>query len=397
MSADRARLRGPVLLCLCLAPFGWFAFWAVFHTVPGQDWVVFHTAAARFFAHDLAMLYDPQAFTDELNRTHADWMGQRLVMHPFVYPPVTLLLALAFGWLPYMASLVAFLGVSVLVLVAALWMWRDVAAPGWLVGGVLACPATAFTLGSGQLSFLVAAWVLAGMAWLPTRPFLAGLAWSLLCLKPQFVPMVPVALLAGRHWRAMAGGLAGGAALVLLSLALVGARTWSAWISLAAGQTGLLGSLVDAVRVYDQSVHTCLRLLGAGEDLAGAFQIVAFLLSAACVWLAFARPLPPHRRLVVLLCAMVVGAPHVGDYDDELLAVAALLTVLSQDWRRPPVWLAAATWLATMFNPPALVAVLGVKLLVVVSALTPLLPAALMVRAAGGRFSPRPLMELTPS
>ena len=399
MSVDWARLRAPILLCLCLAPFGWFAFWAVFHTVPGQDWVVFHTASARFFAHDLAMLSDPRAFTDAMNRTHTAWFAQPItVLHPFVYPPVTLMLAAAFCWLPYMASLVAFLAMTAGLMVAALLCWADTPAQrAVLVAGVLACPATAYTLGSGQLSFLVAACVLAGAAWLDRRPFLTGVALSVLCMKPQFVPMIPVALLAGRHWRAMAGGLAGGAGLVLASAVLVGWGAWADWIRLATGQNPNLGRLIDVVRVYDQSVHTCLRLLGAGEDLAGAFQIVAFLVSAACVWLAFARSLPPHRRLVVLLCAMVVGAPHVGDYDDVLLAAAALVTVLSRGWPCPPVWLAAAIWLATMFNPPALMAVLGVKLLVVASALTPLLPATLMLRAAGVRFSPQRTTELTPS
>jgi hypothetical protein len=43
--------------------------------------------------------------------------------------------------------------------------------------------------------------------------------------------------------------------------------------------------------------------------------------------------------------------------------------------------LAAATWLATMFNPPALIAVLGVPTLTVLSALTGFLPAALMLAA----------------
>ena len=399
MSPDWARLRGPALLCLCLAPCGWFAFWAVFHTVPGQDWVVFHTAAARVFAHDLSMLSDPRAFTDEMNRTHTAWFAQPItVLHPFVYPPVTLMLAAAFCWLPYMASLVAFLTVTAALMVAALLYWADAPAERtFLVAGVLACPATAYTLGSGQLSFLVAACVLAGAAWLERRPFLAGVALSVLCMKPQFVPMIPVALLAGRHWRAMAGGLAGGIGLVLASAALVGWGAWMDWIRLATGQNPNLGRLIDVVRVYDQSVHTCLRLLGAGEGLAGAFQLAAFGISAICVWLAFARPLAPRRRLVVLLCAMVVGAPHVGDYDHVLLAAAALLSVLSREWSRPPVWLAAAVWLATMFNPPALMAVLGVKLLVVASALTPLLPAALMVGAVGGGLSSRPVQALTPS
>ncbi len=373
-------LRRASLLCACLAPLGWALFWAVFHTVPGQDWIVFHTAAARFFAGDLAMLSDPRAFTDEMNRSHAAIFTHPItVLHPFIYPPVTLMLAVAFCWLPYIASLVAFLAATGALLAAALWRWEtDARRRAWLIAGVFACPATAYTIGSGQLSFLVAASVLAGMAWLDTRPFLAGLAFSLLCLKPQFVPLIPVALLAGRHWRAIAGGFAGGIGLVLASTAMTGVGAWIAWVRLATGQNPLLGRMIDVVRVYDQSVHTCLRLLGLSETAAGAGQIAASLLSAACIWIVFARrPVAPLRqRLVVLLCALVFGAPHVGDYDHMLLAVAAVLTMLE----RRHVWLAAFVWLAPAFNPPALIAVLGVPALVWASALTPVLPMILMAQ-----------------
>ncbi len=375
-------LRRVLLLCACLAPFGWLLFWAVFNSVPGQDWVVFHTAAARFWAHDLAMLGDPRAFTDEMNRSHAAWFVRPIsVLHPFIYPPVTLLMALAFCWLPYIGSLVAFLALTAGLLAAALWHWQATTRERWLlIGGVFACPAAAYTIGAGQLSFLVAACVLGGMALLETRPFLAGLVFSLLCLKPQFVPLIPVALLAGRHWRAMAGGLAGGLGLVLASALVLGTGAWFDWIRLATGQNPLLGRMIDVVRVFDQSVHTCLHILGVGEGLAGAGQLVATALSAGCVWLAFARPVPERQRLIVLLCAMVFGAPHVGDYDEMLPAVAAVLVMLDARSRPAPIWLAGAVWIAPMLNPPALIAVLGLPMLTGLSALTPLLPAWLMVR-----------------
>ena len=77
---------------------------------------------------------------------------------------------------------------------------------------------------------------------------------------------------------------------------------------------------------------------------------------------------------MVLLCALVFGAPHVGDYDHMLLAVAAALMLLE----RRHVWLAAFMWLAPALNPPALIAVIGIPALVWASALTPLLPMVLM-------------------
>lgn len=387
--ADQARtLRRTALVFVCLAPLGWLMFWAVFHEVPGQDWVVFHTAAELVVTRDYRTLADPSGFTDLLNWTHRAWFPKPLIFHPWVYPPVTLLLALAFGWLPYLASLVAFLGASFLGLVAALWPWER----GWhramLIGGVLLCPATAFTLGAGQLSFLVAAVLLGGLWLLPTAPFQAGLLLAVLALKPQFALMVPIAVLAARAWWAVLGGLAGGVLLVLASLAVAGPRVWEAWLRLASGADPTLDALMGAVRRYDQSVHTCLAMLGIDDTLAGLGQLAAFAVSAVCVWLAFARPAPPRARAVVLLCATVFGAPHVGDYDEVMPAIAAMLTLLDgcvRPWRRGEPWLAAGVWLATMFAPPALIAVLGLPILTALSALTPLLVLGLMLRAVPWR------------
>ncbi len=384
-----------MLGCAAAAVLGWALFWAVFHTVPGQDWVVFHTAASLWYARDLHILFDPQAFTDELNRTHSAWLAT-IKLHPFVYPPVTLMLALAFGWLPYLPSLWVFLGVTAALLVAALWPWQARAADrAWLMVGVFACPATAFTIGSGQLSFLVAACVVGGVYWLERRPFLAGLVFSALCLKPQFVPLIPVALLAGRHWRAMAGGLAGGLAWVVASLVVVGPHVWADWLTFAAGSDPRLGKMIDAVRIYDQSVHTCLRLLGLSDGPAGLGQVLASCTAAVCVWLVFARPVlarttfasggSERQRLVVLLCALVFGAPHVGDYDHVMLAVACTLVLIDARSKRGRVWLPAAIWIATFFNPPALIAVLGVPVLTWLSAATPALIAWLMVSITRNR------------
>jgi len=378
MSAHR-RIR---LLFILVGPLGWLLFWAVFHTVPGQDWVVFHTAAALFRAHDFTTLADPRAFTDALNRTHTAWFPRPIsVLHPFIYPPVTLMLALAFGWLPYMASLCAFLGVTIAAMAASLWRWQaNTAGRCALVGFVLLCPATAYAIGAGQLSFLIAAAVMAGMALLDTRPFLAGAVFSLLCLKPQFVPLIPVALLAGCQFRAIAGGFAGGICLVALSAAITGLQTWTEWIRFATGANPALGQMIDVVRVYDQSVHTCLRILGVPDGIAGIAQIAAILLAAACIAYAFGRRVSLRQRTIVLLLGLVAGAAHIGDYDHVLLAIAVMLILLGdRPLRTGEAPLAAAVWLATMFNPPALIAAFGSRLLTDLSALTFLLPIALML------------------
>jgi hypothetical protein len=377
------RARGRIFLLFALvAPFGWFMFWAVFHRAPGQDWVVFPTAAALVRAHDFATLADPRAFTDVLNRTHTAWFAKPISqLHPWVYPPPALLLALAFGWMPYLVSLLAFLGLTGAAMVAALWHWEhDIRRRLLLIGFVLLCPATAYQIGAGQLSFLVAAILLAAMALLEGRPFWAGALLGLLCLKPQLGLMIPVALLAARQFRAIAGAAASAGALAVLSLALLGLAPWHDWILFASGASPWFVPLLQQMRVYDQSMHATLHMLGASDAVAGIGQMLATLGAAICVWLVFARAGARRRRLIVLLCAMIVAAPHVSGYDHVLLAIACLLVLLAdRPLRREEVALAASAWIATVLNPPALIAVMGLPALTFVSALTGVLPAMLLV------------------
>jgi hypothetical protein len=67
----------------------------------------------------------------------------------------------------------------------------------------------------------------AGTLWIDRRPILAGFCFGALCYKPHFALLVPVALLAGQHWRALAASLGSAAALCGLSLVVFGWQTWT--------------------------------------------------------------------------------------------------------------------------------------------------------------------------
>jgi hypothetical protein len=336
-------------------------------------------------AQDWGLLRNGQAFTDLLNRTHADWLGAPLVLHPWVYPPPGLLLAALIGSVSFVAAYLAFMGASLAVLGWCLWRWWEgTPARGlWLVLVAL-CPATAFCVGSGQLTFLIAATLLWALMLLPTQEFAAGCLLGLLLLKPQFGLMVPVALLAGRYWRAIAGAAASAGLLMLLSLLAFGMQPWRDWLQLMFSGDPAFAAWMETGRHFGQSIDTCARLLGASGRVANLAQVLAIAVSAACVWLGFTRPLDTPRRGVVLLCAAVLAAPHVGNYDAVLLGVAAVTTLARGLERRlapATAFLAAAAWLGSLINPPALIAMLGVPLLTAASLATPLVAAALMVAA----------------
>jgi hypothetical protein len=381
--SSAASLRRVAALFIGVGALGWAVFTIVFRNTPGQDWMVFDTAVQAWRHGDIALLLDGPRFTAVLNATHADWLRDKLVFHPWVYPPFTLLLALPFGLLPFGLSYYGFQVLSFAALAAALRPWAaNIRAYLLLLAGVVLCPATAFTLGAGQNSFFTASLFLGGIFLVTRRPAIAGVLLGLLAFKPQFAVLAPVALLALGAWIPLATAAATVAALLLLSLIVPGPALWAGWLHLFLSGDPAFHTWVNEGRINGQSVFSCLALLGVPGWAANAGQLAAMAFAAICVWLAFRRFIGEPRRLAVLLCATILAAPHVGSYDGLLLGIAALLVLLQGLTQRLPaadIALAAALWISTAVNPPHLFA-LTIPPLFYVSVLTPLIAGAFMVR-----------------
>ncbi len=380
LSPGNARaLRHAATLLLTIGPLGWIMCYLLFRLAPGQDWMVFDTALQAWRHGNLPLLLDGTGFTAVLNETHANWLQAPLLFHPWVYPPYTLLLALPFAALPYGVSYISFQVLTLAGLILALWPWCP---PGYrralLVCGVLLCPATAFTIGAGQDSFLFAGLALVGFHIRIRRPIAAGALLGLLSFKPQLAILVPVALAACGAWRSMMA--AAGTCLILLLASLVapGLDLWRGWLHLFLGGDPAFQTWVNQGRLHGQSVFACLRLLGVPSRAANMGQMVALGLAAGWVWAAFRRALPAGPQLAVLLCGIILGAAHEGNYDAVMLGIAATLVLLG-GFERPflpgEALLAMCIWASSAVSPP---------FVFYVSAVTPLLVLAMMVRLVAG-------------
>jgi hypothetical protein len=326
----------------------------VFRDTLGQDWMVFDTAARAYLHGNGALLLDGVRLTQVLNDTHPT-LRQRIIFHPWVYPPFALLLALPFGMMPWAFSYYGFQALSFAGMAAALRPWAaDWRQYALILAGVTLCPATAYTLGSGQNSFLSAALLLGGAWYMGARPFLAGVLFGLLAFKPQLGLLIPVALVAASAWRAFAGATVTVLVLFLVSLVVPGLEIWRGFLHLYLGGDQAPRQWVE---LYGQSVFTYLNLAGAGAGAANAGQGLALLIGAACTWCAFRRPYSFQRRLLVLLYAISFASPHFGDYDAVLMGVGAMLLLVRGEPGFGGMWVAALaclTWCSTAINPPYL-------------------------------------------
>ena len=116
---------------------------------------------------------------------------------------------------------------------------RRIAPHHLIIWWALAFPGAFQNFGYGQNGFLSVILLGGGLLLLESNPFLGGLLLGLFSYKPHLAVLVPLALLAGRRWRALAGLLTGALGLALASLWVFGPDIWRVFL-------GSLNSLADS-------------------------------------------------------------------------------------------------------------------------------------------------------
>src|SRR5437763_6655473 len=271
LTRERVRIGAALLVAIELGFF-------LFFVAGTHGWIVpldrpTTTDFASFYAAGgLADAGTPQLAYDQA----AHWAAEQAATAPgieyqfFNYPPVFLLICAALAPMPYLVAFCVFMAATLLLYLAVARRILDDSS-GTALLALLAFPMVYWTIGLGQNAFLTAALFGAGTLLIDRRPMLAGLCFGALCYKPHFGLLMPLALAAGGHWRAFAGGAVSAAGLALISLLLFGAGTWEAFLATAAGSHAVYesGRILFAGMV---SPFGGVRLLGGGVALAYAVQ-----------------------------------------------------------------------------------------------------------------------------
>ena len=163
----------------------------------GEDFINFWSAARLAVTQRWASIYDIAAFHD----FQVGVVGHAIDLYPYSYPPAALLVSAPLGLLPYPLAWAAWQLLGWLGFATAL---RRMSPRHWLLAS-LAWPAVLINALGGQIGCWIAAIIGWGLLLLPKRPLIAGLLLSLLIIKPQLAWLIPLALLAGREWRALIG------------------------------------------------------------------------------------------------------------------------------------------------------------------------------------------------
>jgi hypothetical protein len=279
-----------------------------------NDFRLIYGAALDGWTYGYNHLYDLT-----VQKAVIEGLGAGTYWSPFLNPPTLAWIATPFLALPFELALVLW---TLLIVGAAILAWR-LAAPGAGLTQAahlalfLGLFPTAFGLMVGQPVALVAAAV--ALAWWLAehkRPVLAGLALSLMAIKPQLALLVPLCLLLSGQGRMFTAWLAATAVMVAVAVVLLGPDGIQRYREVLS-----LASEWEPTRRY-----AIAGPLGLGPQVYVAQALVVGV-AVLAAWRH--RGSGPARPIATGIVASLLFTPYVGFQDFAMLVVAGWLIVRS--------------------------------------------------------------------
>lgn len=353
--ASAARLLFAALIGLTLAAYAALVMVAALNThgrigLGGAplfyDFSVFHKAGALANAGHAADAYDDGKM---IAAQHAAFPGSTLRL-PWNYPPTFQLMLMPFGALPYVAAWL-------------IWSCLLYGCYAFLIGRLvrdtrhrvflLLAPGVAVNLFFGQNGVLSTVLMGGGVLLLGSRPILAGILLGMLAYKPQLALLAPLALIAGREWRALAAAAASQAALAALSVAVLGIAPWIDFLHKISHPAAVLASSSDWRAV--PSVMTFAKTIGLADQASAVCHwIIAALAASVTLWIWWRRH-HPLLRLGVLAAATLLVTPYLRAYDLALTILPIAVVLIRAHITMPEKAIVFTAWLIPaylMFIPP---------------------------------------------
>ncbi|KRQ96218.1 hypothetical protein CQ12_23540 [Bradyrhizobium jicamae] len=360
LTASRVRAYCLILLALAgLAIVGWIALSQDLVDRNGKpigtDFSSFYTAGALALEGRAADVYNMALH----HARERQLFGPDTPFYGWLYPPSFFLVAAPLALLPYALALAAWQGLTfAFYLVVIGTILRPARQQHGAIGRLwllvaIAFPAVFINLGHGQNGFLSAALLGAALVALPRLPLVAGVLFGLLSYKPQFALVIPLALLAGRQWRAF---FSAGLSVIVLagaSAALFGIDAWTAFLASTEVSRKMLLEEGNVGFEKLQSTFAAIRMWGGGVTSAYMAQTaVSVLTVAATAWVWHAGR--DHAiKAALLIAATALASPHVLDYDLMLLAPALAFFVAARPATRFgdfEISLLAFVWIAPLLS-----------------------------------------------
>lgn len=282
--------------------------------------------------------FDTNVYNAALKQT----FGAEYPEHHWSYPPHLLLATWPLGFLPYMPALALWsvLGFALYMVVASDGERR---LPRLLM--LAAAPAVLVNLIGGQNGFFTAVLLIGGLSQLDRRPVVSGILFGILTIKPQLGLLLPLMLVLGAQWRAIAAAAATALTLAGVTSGVFGTDIWAMFLrDSVPRQTEWMTHGAGIFLSMMPTAFMNMRIAGTPLTWAWAAQVIVSAGAVAAVIWTFWRPRERVLSTALLLTAMMLVTPYAFNYD---MVVFGWILAQLRDLDDTTVWddyLALAVW-----------------------------------------------------
>jgi hypothetical protein len=337
------------------------------------DFLAYYAGSSLALDGDPAAAYDKQSVLVEQVKIHGDDEQRTFA---WLYPPTFFFFVLPLALAPVVFALLAWFTVTGALALSAI---RRISSDRAVLLLAVAFPATFWNLVIGQNGLLTAGLLAWGLLLLRDRPLLGGGLLGLLIYKPQFFPLIPIALWAEGRRPAAIVCVAAAGVLCLASLIVFGMESWEGFVAAATGRGDLIYSSDAGATVPKmQSVTGLLIAIGAAPF---AVQLAQGLVGLACAafvfWLWRREHVSDEYKFAGLALAILLASPYSYHYDLTVVGLAMLWLglrfqregwtpadrgVLVLAWLTPLLTLLSGNLLGVTLGPFVLLALVAVLL-----------------------------------
>lgn len=279
----------------------------------GTDFIEFYSASVLARQGNPADAYN----LNKIQKIQKMIIGKEVPLYAFNYPPPFLLLITPLSYIPYFGALVLWLSIS---FICYLLIVRKIAPHPVTTWLFLAFPGVFINISNGQSIFILASLLGGGLLLTDDHPFLAGFLFGLLSNKFHLALLVPIALLAGRKWKALFSTLITICCLVFLSIFIFGTEAWIAFL----GNIPLLSHILMYGNTFWFKMPTffaAARLIGFDISVAKILQAIVTIVTIICITWTWYYDTPHPIRSALLVIGAIFATPYAFDYDLALLGL----------------------------------------------------------------------------
>lgn len=290
----------------------------------GSDFVQFYTLGHLASAHRISEMYDAASF----HEAQAEFLPESArEIYPPVYPPQAAVMFAPTSGLSYQRALFIWSLITIAGYALIVWsVWKVVAARlpdrTFVIAAAAAFPPFWSVILHGQVTVILLFAFWAG--WLALehhRRWLAGFAFGLLAIKPQFGIPLAVVVLASGEWAMLTGAVTSVMAQAVVVWMVLGSEAFTAFAD-SIPTTIAYADLLEAKPFMSHSLRSLTRLT---PNWIGLPMWAA--LAAIVLWFtvrAWKSDAPLRVRLGVVVLAATLVNPHVIIYDLTVLALPLL-------------------------------------------------------------------------